>query len=127
MSEARVRTFGELSVDETYQSAGRTVTEADIASFAGISGDFNPLHTDAEWVATNTDYERPIAHGLLVLAMSSGLRTPGIDELNVLGYPTPNAPWSRRRTRATRSGWNSASRTSGRVGRARVLASSRSR
>lgn len=83
---ANPRTFGELTVGETYSSAGRTVTEADIVAFAGLSGDFNPLHTDAEWVAANTDYERPIAHGLLVLAASSGLRTPGIDELYVLGY-----------------------------------------
>ncbi|MEU8251452.1 MaoC/PaaZ C-terminal domain-containing protein [Nonomuraea sp. NPDC048916] len=80
------RYFGDLAVGETHISAGRTVTEADIVAFAGLSGDFNPLHTDAQWVAEHTAYAGRIAHGLLVLAVSSGLRTPGIDELHVLGY-----------------------------------------
>ncbi|MDF5758299.1 MaoC/PaaZ C-terminal domain-containing protein [Spongiactinospora sp. TRM90649] len=81
-----VRHFGDLTAGETHVSAGRTVTEADIVSFAGLSGDFNPLHTDEQWAAANTPYGGRIAHGLLVLSISSGLRTPGIDELNVLGY-----------------------------------------
>lgn len=86
MTDTAIRYFADLSVGETHTSAGRTVTEADVVSFAGLSGDFNPLHTDAEWVRENTEYDGRIAHGLLVLAISSGLRTPGIDEMHVLGY-----------------------------------------
>ncbi|MBY4238358.1 MaoC family dehydratase [Rhodococcus fascians] len=62
------------------------MTEADIQSFAGLSGDFNPLHTDQEWVSANTPYRGRIAHGLLVLSMSSGMTTAGLDQLEVLAY-----------------------------------------
>ncbi|UOQ59827.1 MaoC family dehydratase N-terminal domain-containing protein [Leucobacter rhizosphaerae] len=78
--------FAQLKIGQTYQSAGRTVTESDIQAFAGVSGDFNPLHTDVEWVRAHTDFPGRIAHGLLVLAIGSGIRTPGIDELHILGY-----------------------------------------
>jgi acyl dehydratase len=47
------------------------VTEADIAGFAGLSGDFNPVHVDAEF-ARGTRFGQPIAHGLLGLAMAGG-------------------------------------------------------
>ena len=51
---------------------GRTVTEADVAMFAGLTGDFHPQHTDAEWAASSPFGER-IAHGLLVLSLAAGL------------------------------------------------------
>lgn len=51
---------------------GRTVTEADVMNFAGVSGDFNVLHTDRTWAA-GTPFGEPIAHGLLGLAIVSGL------------------------------------------------------
>jgi 3-hydroxybutyryl-CoA dehydratase len=76
----------DLEDGRTFESAGRTVTEADIAAFAGVSGDFNLLHTNELWVRENTPYRGRIAHGLLVLSISSGLATPGIDELVVLAY-----------------------------------------
>lgn len=69
-----------------FRSRGRTVTEADIVAFAGVSGDFNPLHTDEQWVRANTPFRGRIAHGLLVLSISSGLSTPGLDELAILAY-----------------------------------------
>jgi acyl dehydratase len=65
--------FEDLEVGMTWRSGGRTVTEADIASFAGISGDFNPIHVDAEHAATTVFGER-VAHGALVLAIATGLR-----------------------------------------------------
>ena len=59
---------------EESESPGRTVTEADIVLFAGLSGDYNVLHTDAEFMKSSSFGER-IAHGLLGLAIQSGLFT----------------------------------------------------
>jgi acyl dehydratase len=66
------RHFDEIEVGEEYESPGRTVTEADIVIFAGLSGDYNVLHTDAEFMKRSIFGER-IAHGLLGLAIQSGL------------------------------------------------------
>lgn len=74
MDETDRRYFDEIQVGEEYVSPGRTVTEADIVIFAGLSGDYNVLHTDAEFMKTSIFGER-IAHGLLGLAMQSGLST----------------------------------------------------
>ena len=57
---------------DEFQSPGRTVTEADIVIFAGLSGDYNVLHTDAEHMKASVFGER-IAHGLLALSMQHGL------------------------------------------------------
>src|SRR5262245_40024984 len=66
------RYFDDIEVGEEFESPGRTVTEADIVLFAGLSGDYNVLHTDAEFMKTSIFGER-IAHGLLGLAIQSGL------------------------------------------------------
>lgn len=63
-----------FQVGDTFQSPGRTITEADIVAFAGLSGDFNRLHVDAEY-AKATPFGQRIAHGLLVLSVLSGLTT----------------------------------------------------
>lgn len=78
--------FDDLEVGAEFRSVGRTVTEADIQAFAGLSGDWNPLHTDEVWVREHTAFDGRIAHGLLTLIIGSGIRTPGIDELHILGY-----------------------------------------
>lgn len=70
-SDERQR-FEDVRVGDEYVSPGRTVTEADIVGFAGLSGDYNVLHTDAEFMRQSIFGER-IAHGLLGLAISSGL------------------------------------------------------
>jgi 3-hydroxybutyryl-CoA dehydratase len=57
-------------------SARRTVTEADIVAFAGLSGDYNPLHTDEVFAREETPFRGRIAHGLLVLSIADGLRNP---------------------------------------------------
>ncbi len=75
MSEAyqpRGRYFEEFQVGERIVTAARTVTEADVVAFAGLSGDYNPIHTDAEFAA-QTPFGRRIAHGLLVTSIASGL------------------------------------------------------
>jgi acyl dehydratase len=65
--------FEDFQVGQRFTTPARTVTEADIANFAGVSGDYNPIHTDAEFAKTTPFGER-IAHGLLVLSMLTGLR-----------------------------------------------------
>jgi 3-hydroxybutyryl-CoA dehydratase len=64
--------FDDVEVGQEWDSLGRTVTQTDITNFAGVSGDFNPIHIDHEFART-TLYRQPIAHGLLVLSMASGL------------------------------------------------------
>jgi acyl dehydratase len=65
--------YEDLEVGRRWRTAARTVTEADVVAFAGVSGDFNPIHVDAEHAATTSFGER-IAHGALVLAIATGLR-----------------------------------------------------
>src|SRR4051794_8562639 len=65
--------FEDLSEGDSWTSARRTVTEADIAAFAGVSGDFNPIHTD-EIFAAGTAFGTRVAHGALVLSIATGLR-----------------------------------------------------
>jgi acyl dehydratase len=77
MSEPNRQYFEDIQVGDEYLSPGRTVTEADIVAFAGLSGDYNVLHTDAEFMKTSIFGER-IAHGLLGLSISSGLGTRAI-------------------------------------------------
>lgn len=64
--------FDDVHVGQEWESLGRTVTESDIVNFAGLSGDFNPIHMDHEF-CKQTVFRKPIAHGLLILAMGSGL------------------------------------------------------
>jgi len=64
--------FDDVAVGEQWESLGRTMTQADIVNFAGLSGDFNPIHIDHEF-ARGTPFRQPIAHGLLVWSIASGL------------------------------------------------------
>jgi acyl dehydratase len=66
--------FEEFNIGDTITSAGRTITEADIIAFAGLSGDWNAIHTDAEF-SKSTMFGERIAHGLLGLSIASGLAT----------------------------------------------------
>lgn len=68
----RGMTFDQLNVGDRFVSQGRTVTEGDVSRFAGISGDFNPLHTDAEF-ARATPFGERVAHGMLVASIGTGL------------------------------------------------------
>lgn len=80
------RYWEEIEVGEEYESPGRTVTEADIVLFAGLSGDYNVLHTDAEFMKSSVFGER-IAHGLLGLAIQAGLLTRAMPPYATLALP----------------------------------------
>ena len=78
--------FEDFEVGQRFFSAARTITESDIAAFAGLSGDYNQIHTDAEFAA-NTPYGQRIAHGLLVTSIASGLvAQSGLIEGTVLAF-----------------------------------------
>ena len=64
--------FEALEPGQEFTTRGRTLTEADVVSFAALTGDWHPQHADAEWAAAGPFGER-IAHGLLVVALASGL------------------------------------------------------
>ena len=84
--EPRGLYFEEFKEGEALETAGRTITESDVVTFAGLSGDFNQIHTDAEYAAADIFGQR-VAHGLLVVAITTGLvvRT-GIMEGTVLAF-----------------------------------------
>lgn len=64
--------FHRIEEGETTVTGGRTITEADVMNFAGVSGDFNHIHTDEERMDGSIFGER-IAHGMLVLSAATGL------------------------------------------------------
>jgi len=69
--QPRGLTFDQFKVGDVFVCQGRTVTEADVVNFAGVSGDYNPLHTDEEFGKT-TPFGSRIAHGVLGLAIATG-------------------------------------------------------
>ncbi|MCZ8157955.1 MAG: MaoC family dehydratase [Leptospira sp.] len=73
------KTYEEIQIGDT-ASFAKTITETDVYLFAGISGDFNPLHTDEEYAKT-TIFGTRIAHGGLaasLLAPVLGMKLPGL-------------------------------------------------
>ena len=62
----------EYNVGETFQTPGRTITEADVGLFAGLTGDYNELHTNAAFME-ESQFGKRIVHGLLGLSVSVGL------------------------------------------------------
>jgi 3-hydroxybutyryl-CoA dehydratase len=64
--------FEEFEIGTEVVSPGRTITETDVVTFAGLSGDYTQLHTDEEF-AKGTLFGQRIAHGALVLSIATGL------------------------------------------------------
>jgi acyl dehydratase len=93
--QPRGRFFEEFMPGQTMTTAGRTITEADIVNFAGLSGDYNQIHTDAVYAASDTFGQR-VAHGLLVQSIATGLAVQsGIIEGTVLAFRELSAKFSR--------------------------------
>lgn len=92
--EPRGLYFEEFEIGQKVVTAGRTVTEADIVTFAGLSGDFNQIHTDAAYSA-EYDFGQRIAHGLLVQSIATGLAVrTGVIEGTVLAFRELSAKFS---------------------------------
>lgn len=79
--------YEDIEVGEEVASPARTVTESDVVSFAGLTGDYNVIHTDAEFGKT-TPFGQRIAHGMLGLSMALGLATrrPGGEQHRIVAF-----------------------------------------
>ncbi|CAJ95214.1 Acyl dehydratase [Cupriavidus necator] len=69
--------WDDLTVGTKYTTSSRTITEADVAAFAALTGDMNRLHVDAEYAGTSVHGQR-IAHGMLVASFMAGLTSRAI-------------------------------------------------
>ena len=72
--------YADLHVGMAFRSPGRTITDADLVGFAGLTGDFSELHT-SDVYARSSQFGRRVAHGLLGLAYAHGLMWPRTGEL----------------------------------------------
>ncbi len=78
--------FEEFKLGATMRTRGRTITEADLVQFAALTGDYNPMHTDAEYARDSFMGQR-VAHGMLTLSYAVGQAYQlGILERTVLGF-----------------------------------------
>ena len=66
--------YEDIAVGQTFRSNGRTINEAYVMQFAMLTGDWHPLHTDVEY-ARKGAFGQPISHGMLTLAVATGLMT----------------------------------------------------
>ena len=74
------RLFGEFTTGQRFETPGRTITETDIVAYAGLTGDYNPVHTD-EVFAADTEFGTRIAHGPLGIGL--GIR-PCVQNLDLI-------------------------------------------
>ena len=78
--------FEDFQPAQKILTAGRTVTEADVVNFAGLSGDYNQMHVD-EAYSQKTTFGKRVAHGLLVVSIVSGLAVQtGVMEGTVMAF-----------------------------------------
>lgn len=79
--------FDDLSLGDRFVSRARTVTEADIVLFSGLSGDYHPLHTD-EVYASAGPFGARIAQGCLTLSLATGLEFSlmGSEESRIVAF-----------------------------------------
>jgi acyl dehydratase len=73
-------TYADLHVGMAFRSPGRTITDADVVGFAGLTGDYSELHT-SDVYASSSEFGRRVAHGMLGLSYAHGLMWPRTGEL----------------------------------------------
>src|SRR3954454_15449424 len=87
------RTIDDLKVGDAAELS-KTITETDVAMFAAVSGDFNPLHMDAQFAA-RSQFGARVAHGPIALSLSAGIlgtRLPGVGTIAVSNHIDYRAP-----------------------------------
>ena len=78
--------FEEVEVGSSYTTRGRTITEADIVQFAALTGDYNPMHTNDDYMSTHP-MGRRVAHGMLTLSYAVGqIYQLGFMERTILAF-----------------------------------------
>ncbi|MCH7479936.1 MAG: dehydratase [Chloroflexi bacterium] len=83
--------FEEFEIGQQIVSVGRTVTESDIVNFAGLSADFNEIHTNAVY-SEETPFGQRVAHGILGLSIASGLAwQTGVLEGTIIAFREINS------------------------------------
>lgn len=75
------RYFEDLEIGESYENPSQTITDAHFMFFAAISGDFNPIHLDKQYIEEDTDFEGRVAHGMLVTLLTVVGASPLSQEL----------------------------------------------
>jgi acyl dehydratase len=86
--------FEQFEIDDEVVTSGRTITETDIVNFAGLTGDFNAIHTNAVHAAQDT-FGKRVAHGMLIHSIASGLAVQtGIIEGTVMAFRELSAKFS---------------------------------
>lgn len=70
---ARGRYFEDFAVGQAFASGGRTIAEADVYAFAGLTGDMNPLHMDEEFAKEASVFKTRVAHGLFGVGLIAGM------------------------------------------------------
>ena len=92
--QPRGQYFEQFEIGRKLVTAARTITETDIVNFAGMTGDYNQIHTDAEYAAQDTFGQR-VAHGMLVQSIATGLAVQsGVIEGTVLAFREQSAKFS---------------------------------
>jgi len=78
--------YEDFEIGDRFMTAGRSIDQSDINIFAGLSGDYHQLHTNEQY-AENAIFGKRVAHGILTLAITSGLIfRSGIFEETGLGH-----------------------------------------
>lgn len=72
---SRGKYYEDFEIGEEHESPGRTITEADLVLYAGLSGDYNQLHTDEEYCKRIGVFGKRIVHGLFALTLVEGLKS----------------------------------------------------
>ncbi len=78
--EMRGLKFDQFELGQKFYTARRTVTEADVALFAGLSGDYNPLHTDEVFTTEIGGYPSVFAHGMLTMGLTGTMLTTWVGD-----------------------------------------------
>ena len=87
--------FEDFTIGQEIVTRGRTITEADVVNFAGVTGDYNQIHVDDKF-AKAFDFGQRIAHGMLVQSVAVGLAVmSGFIEGTVLAFRELNCKFSK--------------------------------
>lgn len=68
-----MKSYEDFNVGDEFMTQGRTITDADVVLFAGLTGDYNPIHVDEEFSKQRSVFKTRVVHGLFTLSVAEGL------------------------------------------------------